>query len=204
MIDRAREEAGFLSLEETAALIENGNVIFDPFSTLIARDAVIGKHNTFYPNTRVARHEGAVLEIGSGNVFHSNTVIEASINGIIIGDENLFGEGVVCLKANASDARIEIGSNGRYGGIVNLYGRMQLGSGSQILGNVTAYNCFLGEGHGYSHPVPDERGAVLKGSGTARHIHLPRGQVIEGWGSFSAENATGQSSFHPAKTLPSG
>jgi hypothetical protein len=198
-MDHARAAAGFLSLTETAALADRGNVIFDPFSTLIARGAGIGEDNTFYPNTRFLRHEDAVLEIGSGNVFHSNTLIEATTNEIIIGDDNQFGEGVVCLRANTPEAGIQVGSNGRYVGVVNLYGRTRLDSGSQILGNVTAYSCSLGEGHAYSHPVPDERGAVLKGNGTARQITLRKGQVIEGWGIFSTERVTNQSSFHPGE-----
>ena len=197
LINRAREQAGFLSLEETAALVSSGNIVFDPFSTLISRKVAIGAQNVFHPNTRIACHEDAMVEIGSGNVFHSNTVIEASMNRIAIGDHNQFGEGMVCLKANAPDAFIEVGNLGRYCGIISLYGRTRLGSGSQILGNITAYNCVLGEGCPHSHPVPDERGSVLKGSGTAKNIQLTRGQVIEGWGRFDAEAVTRQSSFHP-------
>ncbi|MFZ2101406.1 MAG: AraC family transcriptional regulator [Oricola sp.] len=201
-INRAREDTGFLSLEETADLATNGNIVFDPFSTLISRDAVIGMRNIFHPNTRLVCHQGAVLKIGSGNILYGNTVIEASTNGVIIGDENQFGDGIVCLKSNTADAHIEVGSNGRYVGVLNLYGRMLLGSGSQILGTITAYDCSLGAGHPHAHPVPDERGAVLKGSGTARRIQLAKGQVIEGWGTFSPKDVANQSSFHPAAAPP--
>jgi hypothetical protein len=196
-IDRTREWHGFLTLAETLALEDSDNVIFDPFSTLIARGAVIGKNNVFHPNTRIDCRAEAALKIGSGNIFHSNTVIEAATGAISIGDGNLFGEGAVCVKANAPGSAITIGDNGRYCGIVNLFGKTTLGSGSQILGNITAGNCSLAEGRPYSHPVADERGAVLKGSGIAREIHLSRGQVIDGWGVFRSGDALPQSSFHP-------
>src|SRR3546814_18491573 len=52
-IDRTRERHGFLTLAEMLALADSGNVIFDPFSTLIARDAVVGGNNVFHPNTRL-------------------------------------------------------------------------------------------------------------------------------------------------------
>lgn len=196
-IDRTRERHGFLSLAEMLALEDSGNVIFDPFSTLIARDAVIGKNNVFHPNARIDCRAEAALRIGSGNIFHSNTVVEAATNAIVIGDGNLFGEGAVCVKANAPGSAITIGDNGRYCGIVNLFGKTTLGSGSQILGNITAGNCSLAEGRSYSHPVADERGAVLKGTGIVREIHLSQGQVIDGWGVFRSGDALPQSSFHP-------
>ncbi|HEY9548754.1 MAG TPA: hypothetical protein VIR45_04565, partial [Kiloniellaceae bacterium] len=131
------------------------------------------------------------------NAFHGNTIVEAATGAIVIGDSNLFGEGAVCMKTNAPGAMITIRDNGRYCGIVNLFGKTTLGSGSQILGNITAVNCSLAEGRPWSHPVPDERGAVLKGAGTARNIHLPRGQVIDGWGVFRSADAVPQSTFHP-------
>ena len=196
-MDRARQQANLLTLSEVAALEERGNVVFDLFSTLISRGVLIGARNIFYPNTRLLRQADAALEIGSGNIFHSNTVIEAAMNRVKIGDQNEFGEGCVCLKANAPDASIEVGNLGRYCGIINLFGRIRLGTGSQILGNITAHNCTLDEGGPHSHPVPDERGAVLKGSGTAKNIRLGKGQVIEGWGRFSDAVVMKQSTFHP-------
>src|SRR3546814_1922193 len=90
------------------ALADSGNVIFDPFSTLIARGAVIGRNNVFHPNTRFDCRADAGLRIGSGNAFHSNTVVEAATSAIVIGDGNLFGEGTVCMKANAPGAAITI------------------------------------------------------------------------------------------------
>lgn len=196
-IDRTRERNGFLTLAEMLALEDSANVVFDPFSTLIARDAEIGRDNVFHPNTRFICSADARLRIGSSNLFHSNTVVEATTGAIVIGDGNLFGEGAVCVKANTPGAVISIGDKGRYCGLVNLFGKTTLGSGSQVLGNITALNCALAEGGPWSHPMPDERGAVLKGSGIAKEIQLSRGQVIDGWGVFQAADAVSQSVFHP-------
>jgi len=197
-IDAARRNAGFLSLAETLALSESGNTVLDPFSTLISRDVEIGESNVIHPNVRLDCRDGAALRVGSGNVLHANTVMEATDGAIIVGDGNLFGEGVLTVKANAPGARIEIGDGGRYVGIVNVYGQVTLGSGSQVLGTITVQGCTLAAGAPHSHPEPDARGAVLKGAGSARDIHLAQGQVIDGWGRFQAEDAVTQSTFHPA------
>src|SRR3546814_3608632 len=77
-IDRTRERHGFMTLAEMLALAERGNVVFDPFSTLVARDAVIGRNNVFHPNTRFDCRADAGLRIGSGNAFHGNTIVEAA------------------------------------------------------------------------------------------------------------------------------
>jgi bifunctional N-acetylglucosamine-1-phosphate-uridyltransferase/glucosamine-1-phosphate-acetyltransferase GlmU-like protein len=196
-IDRTRERHGFLSLAQTLALQDRGNVIFDPFSTLISRRATIGEDNVFHPNTRVDCQEGATLRIGSRNLFHSGTVIEVASNSIAIGDGNQFGEGLVCVKANAPGAAVDIGDNCRLCGVINLFGKTTLGSGSQVLGDISVYDCALAAGQPHSHPVADERGAVLKGSGSARALRLATGQVIDGWGVFRSEDALPQSSFHP-------
>lgn len=196
-VERSRHQHGFLSLEETLALMDSGNVIFDPFSTLISREVEIGRDNVFHPLTRVGVDGGGRLRIGSANVFHSNTLIEATTGAIVIGDGNLFGDGVVCLKANAPGAAITIGDSCRIGGIVNVFGKTTLGGGCQILGNINVYDCSLGAGQSYRHPVADERGAVLKGSGSAKEIDLPRGKVIDGWRLFRIEDSVPQSTFHP-------
>lgn len=197
-IDGMRRNAGFLTLAETLALSESGNAVLDPFSTLISRHAEIGENNVIHPNVRLDCREGAALRVGSGNVLHSNTMMEATSGTITVGDGNLFGEGVVAIKANAPGAGIEIGDGGRYVGIVNVFGRVTLGSGSQILGTITLQGCTLAAGAPHSHPQPDARGAVLKGAGHARDIHLGQGLVIDGWGYFRAEDAVAQSTFHPA------
>src|SRR3546814_19418223 len=95
------------------ALADSGNVIFDPFSTLIARGAVIGRNNVFHPNTRFDCRADAGLRIGSGNAFHGNTIVEAATGASVIGDSNLFGEGAVCMTTNAPGAMNTIRDTGR-------------------------------------------------------------------------------------------
>src|SRR3546814_14155803 len=130
-IDRTRERHGFLTLAEMLALADSGNVIFDPFSTLIARDAVVGGNNVFHPNTRFDCRADAALRIGSGNVFHSNTVFEAGTGAIVIGHGNLFGEGAVCVKANAPGAALPIGHTGPHRGLATPFGQTTPRSGRQ-------------------------------------------------------------------------
>lgn len=45
--DQIRRDGGFLTIEDTINLIESGNQIFDPFSTLIAPNVQIGTGNVF-------------------------------------------------------------------------------------------------------------------------------------------------------------
>ena len=56
-IDASRRKHGFRCVAETIALAET-NTIFDPYSTLTARDAEIGSGNVFYP--------GVVLRLDGG------------------------------------------------------------------------------------------------------------------------------------------
>lgn len=201
-IDERRRRGGFLSVAETLALAESDNVVFDPFSTLISRQAVIGARNVIHPNVRLDCREAAELRIGSNNVFCGNTAIEAATGRIAIGSGNHFGEGAVCIKANAPAAEIQIGDGGRYIGVVTIFGKFLLGSGSQVLGSITLQDCSLAEGQPHNHPRPDERGAVLKGAGLARNITLLRGQVINAWGRVRQEDAVLQSTFHPDPAPP--
>src|SRR3546814_19886521 len=99
-IDRTRERHGFLTLAEMLALADSGNVIFDPFSTLIARGAVIGRNNVFHPNTRFDFRADAALRIGPGNAFHCTHVVAAATRAIGTGDGNPFAEGPDCMTAN--------------------------------------------------------------------------------------------------------
>lgn len=201
-VDAGRRRGGFLSVAETLALAQSANIVYDPFSALISRDAVIGERNVIHPNVRLECREGAELRIGSDNVFCSNTAIEATTGRIAIGSGNYFGEGAVCIKANAPAAEIVIGDGGRYIGCLNIFGRVALGNGSQVLGSITLQDCSLAAGQPYSHPRPDERGAVLKGAGLARNITLLRGQVIDAWGRAHPEDAVLQSTFHPDPATP--
>jgi NDP-sugar pyrophosphorylase family protein len=189
---------GFLPLAEMLHLAE-GNIIFDPFSTLISRFAQIGTGNVFHPCVTLIARAEAPLTIGDGNVLHTGTLLAAEAGPIVIGDSNQFGEGGFTAKANRIGAAIAIGSGGRYLGGAAVFGQSELGAGSQILGLITVDNCVLEAGETYASPDPDERGAVLKGSGTARDVKVGRGEVILGAGSFRQQEIRKQSDFHPKR-----
>lgn len=196
-INEARRSLGLLEIEAVLALAEHGNVVLDPFSTLIATNARIGAENLFYPCVTVLCAASAELTIGDGNTFHSGTWLAAETGPITIGSRNQFGEGGFSAKANRAGARIVIGDDGRYQGGASVFGEATLGSGSQLLGTIAVDSCHLAAGGSFRDPDPDTRGALLKGQGTARNLRLDAGQVIAASGVFRAEDVKPQSFFHP-------
>lgn len=195
-LDRLRHEQGYLTVGEVFALIENGNVVLDPFSTLIGRQVRVGHGNVFYPTVSIWCDEAGEITIADRNIFHVGTCLHAGPGRIVVGTGNQLGESGFIAKANRSGAVIEIGDHGRYLGGASVYGVTQLGSGSQILGAISVENCILAPGASYTDPDPDARGAVLKGAGIARGLTLKRGEVILGNGLFTAEAIKPQSFFH--------
>ncbi|WP_430474246.1 hypothetical protein ACQ0MK_20810 [Thalassospira lucentensis] len=196
-LDRARLAMGYLSIAQTMALADQGNVILDPFSTLISHHITIGTDNIFHPNTRITTHSPNLLSVGNGNLFQGAVTITAQ-NGLIqIGDENIFGAGNIFVETHQTDAPITIGANGRFKGFIDISGRCDLGNGCQVLGNISLRDVRLQGGGSYQHPVADERGAVLKGHGRAVDIALKTGQVIAGDGSFAITGMRMQSHYHP-------
>lgn len=196
-INETRIKAGYLTLEETIALGSTGNTLFDPFSVLISRFAAMGENNTFYPHVRIQASQSNLISIGDHNTFSSNTFIEADTGPIEIGNDNEFGDGLITIKTNAPDARIEITSFGRYVGNIKIFGQSYLGDGAQILGDISVQSCVLSDGLPHTHPVPNERGSVLKGYGTASGIVLKQGEVIKGSGVFLADDIKNQEFYHP-------
>jgi hypothetical protein len=202
-IDEGRRSLGLLEIEAVLALAERGNVVLDPFSTLIATNARIGAGNLFYPGVTVLCAASAELTIGDGNTFHSAMWLAAETGPITIGSRNQFGEGGgFSAKANRAGARIVIGDDGRYQGGASVFGETILGSGSQLLGMVAVDSCHLAAGGSFRDPDPDTRGALLKGQGTARNLRLDMGQVIAANGVFRAEDVKPQSFFHPKAARP--
>lgn len=197
LIDEQRSKLGYLSISALMALTRTGNVILDPFSTLISIHADIGRDNIFHPAVRLDATSPAILEIGSRNTFYANTMIDAQTGPITIGNDNLFGEGCVHVATNQPGAAITIGSDGRYRGSIQISGLSVLGDGSQILGNIIVRDVQLGAGGSFRHPIADERGAVLKGVGLGSEIILQTGQVIAGNGTLAPENVRMQSFYHP-------
>jgi hypothetical protein len=194
-LDEMRRGQGYLSLAETLALADRGNVVLDPFSLLIGSGVTIGAGNIFYPNVTIA----GTVAIGDGNTFHSGTALFAAGGRIAIGSRNQFGEGGFTARADGASALIEVGDDGRYLGGVSVSAPAQLGSGTQILGAVAVQGCVLAPGGSFAEPDPDARGAVLKGVGRARGLRLAKGQVIQGDGVFDAKNVKPQSFYHPSK-----
>lgn len=196
-IDRYRHEAGYLGIAETIALGRSGNIVFDPFSTLVSRHITIGAHNILHPNIRLEADQHTQLMIGNGNMFTSGTTIMAQTGLIRIGDENIFGPGNVTITTARPDAMIRIGSFGRYRGTIDMDGQCVLGDGSQILGQISVQSVELAAGGSFKHPIADERGAVLKGFGKATGIRLETGKVIAGSGGFCISAQKPQSFYHP-------
>lgn len=196
-LDGARERLGYLRIEALMALRADGNLILDPYSTLVSVRAVIGSGNVLMPGITLTCAPGAELVIGDGNMLHQGTLIAVDTGAVRIGAGNLLGEAGLTIRANRADALIEIGDHGRYQSGVTLIGRCKLGSGSQILGPIAVDSCELGAGGSFREPDPDLRGGVLKGFGVARGLRVPQGQVIQGHGVFDAQDIKLQTFFHP-------
>lgn len=114
-----------------------------------------------------------------------------------IGNGNEFGPAGITIKANMSDALIAVGDDGRYCDGASIMGKTNLGSGSQVLGNITVQGCTLAAGGTHQEPDPDKRAAVLKGFGLARGITLEVGQVVNGAGKFADAPVEWQHDYHP-------
>lgn len=199
LIDQQRVQNNYLSISETMKLVESGNKIFDPFSTLISVFATIGMSNIFYPNSILGCDEKGELRIGNGNTFYPQSLLESSSGSIFIEDNNQFGEGGFTAKADRPGSIITIGSGGRYTSGTQLFGNNSLGSGSQIHGLITVINCTLAKGKPFTHEDPDLRAGVLKGSGSAKNLTVGVGEVIAGNGAFKQSDIKKQTFYHPKK-----
>lgn len=196
-INDVRRAQGLMTIEEIQRIADLGNVIFDPFSLLISARVKIGRGNIFFPCVYLFCSHDGELAIGDDNKFHTNTFFEASFGPIIVGSSNQFGEGGFTAKTNRPRSKVVIEDDGRYLNGASVYGASFLGSGSQILGQVTAESCHLHAGASYRDGDPDLRAGLLKGVGTARNLMVPKGHVIVGTGAFDASNVERQSVYHP-------
>ena len=193
-LQRSRNK--FHTLESLIQTVGKYNTILDD-SVLIGKDVKVGSNNTFYPSVVIEQRGSGKITIGDGNIFYPGVYILSSDGEIIIGNHNDFGPAGATIKANTSDALITIGDYGRYCDGTSIMGKTTLGSGSQILGNITVQSCTLADGGTFQEPNPDERGAVLKGFGLARNLILEAGQVINGVGNFADFPIEQQSAYHP-------
>ncbi|MFF3071195.1 hypothetical protein ACFVSN_01585 [Kitasatospora sp. NPDC057904] len=196
LMDEQRRTNGFRTLGEMAVLAET-NTVFDPFSTLIARDAEIGEGNTFFPGV-VVRCDGGTCSIGSGSTFHPSTLLLAADGGrIVVGDGCSLGPGGVQIKANQPGSLLSVGDHARLLNGAEVVGSSMIGDGAQVIGAISAQSVRLAGGDDFTGPDPDRRGAVLKGSGLARGIRLAVGDVVNGLGDFAAAPVERQLAYHP-------
>lgn len=200
VIDQQRIQQGYLSLDALLSLSGKGNVVLDPFSTLISDRCVIGSGNIFYPSLIIECDDEGGVEIGDDNTFFPNCMLVAKQGLLVIGSKNQFGEGGCTIKANSPGALIRFEDDGRYINGPIILGKSQLGSGSQVLGPITVQDCILGGGKAFTAKDPDNQGAVLKGYGLARGLELATGDVINGQGSFSEQSIERQSAYHAKVT----
>jgi hypothetical protein len=197
-LDAAREGGGFLGIAQVVALSDRGITIFDPFSTLVSRRAEIGAGCVLYPMVTVECDEASVCLLGTGNTLLPGTRIVATGGGCIrIGAGNVIGEGGAQVKADQPDARIEIANSTRLVSGAEIMGITTIGTGCQVIGAIRAQSVRLEGGQDWSHPDPDQRGAVLKGHGLARGLRLSAGEVVNGIGDFSQAPVERQATYHP-------
>ncbi|HEY3003588.1 MAG TPA: hypothetical protein VGJ44_14675 [Kribbellaceae bacterium] len=196
--DDHREQLGFLTVQATAALAAHGVKILDPHSTLVSARAELAAEVLLYPNVLVRCDAESRITIGAGSVLYPGTVLIAEGGGEIgIGVRCQLGPGGAQVKANQAGARIRLGDGVRLVNGAEVVGTSDLGDGSLVLGPVSAQSVRLGGGLGGNDwPEPDERGAVLKGSGLARGIELERGQVLNLTPSFADAPVEWQSAYH--------
>lgn len=196
-LEASRRAQGLLTPLDLIGLADRGILVHDPLSTLIGVDVQVGDGCIFYPGTQLLCHSGQRLMVGEGNVFYPGCWLSAEQGPITLGAGNRLGEGGFIAVTNRAGGQITLGSHGRYQRGAALYAEVSLGDGCQILGPIAVQDCRLAGGGDFTHPEPDERGAVLKGTGTARGLTLKTGEVIAGAGVFDPADLKPQSYYHP-------
>lgn len=196
-MDEARKRLGFLSRDETIALARHGVELPDPGSVLVSGDVRLAEDVVLWPNVILQISEGGSIAIGPGANLFPGTRIVAAGGSVTVGAGTEIGEeSGFTVKAGAGET-IEIGDGARLLGGGSLALSNRIGHGAQILGPIRCQNCRLGDGGTYRDPEPDGRGGVLKGSGVARGIEVPRGHVVQAFGLFAEAVMRRQSYFHP-------
>ena len=195
--DIARRRLGFLSLAETTALAHRGVLMPEPTTVLVSADVQLNDGVVLWPNVILQISDGGRIVVGNGANLFPGTRIVASGGTVTIGADTEVGEeGGFTIKAGSGEI-IEIGDGARLLGGGSLSHSNRIGRGAQILGPIRCQNCILGGGGTYRDSEPDERGGVLKGSGVARNIDVPQGDVIQAFGLFAEAVVRRQSYFHP-------
>jgi carbonic anhydrase/acetyltransferase-like protein (isoleucine patch superfamily) len=200
--DASRLALGFLSVAATSELARAGVRVLDPFSTLVSPGIAIEPDAVLYPNVILEQTQAGRIRIGRGTRLWPGTQMTACGGSILIGQDAEIGEdGGFSFKVGPGES-VTIGDRARLTGGGRLSETCSIGAGAQILGRIDVRSCSLEGGGSHREPDPDQRGAVLKGSGQARNIALGQGRVIQSFGLFSPADTRWQSSFHPRS--PSG
>ena len=187
-----------MGMADTMALASGGVTVFDPHSTLVSGTVLFGEGVVLWPGVILDIRGGGSLSIGAGTVLFPGTRIVADDGRITIGAETEIGEeGGFTIKADGKDVEITIGDRARLLGCGSLSLNNTIGDGAQVLGPIRMQRCMLGSGGCYRSADPDRRGGVLKGSGVARGLDVPRGHVIQAFGLFAGAPLRPQSFFHP-------
>ena len=194
--DAARLRLGYRTVDETARLGEAGILVLDPFSTLVSAEVTLEAGVTLYPGVILRAENGGRIDVAAGVDLWPGVILRAKQGRIAIGPGAEIGnEGGFTVTAGS--AGVSIGARARLNGGGAIQESGSIADGAQILGRIAVRGCTLEGGGDYTDPEPDRRGAVLKGSGQARHLALGRGRVIQAFGIFDAAEARWQSFFHP-------
>lgn len=198
-IDPARKSCGYLTPSELSLVSsEMGFHVLDLYSTLVSPGVEIGRDTVLYPGVVILRDSMSQVSLGEANQLWPSTIIMATNGGqVAIGDNNGLGPGGLQLKANYSNSSITVGDHTRLLNAPEIVGVTRIGSGAQIIGAVAVQSCTLAGGEDFTHPDPDRRGSVLKGTGLARNVTLGKGEVVNGLGDFNLAPVERQSKYHP-------
>lgn len=195
--DESRQILNFLSVAATAALARDGVLIPDPASTLVSPGIALRPGVVLWPGTILQRLGEGRIVIGEETALHPGTRIVAEGGAVIVGARAEIGEegGFTVKACSGSETGIGDGARLLGGGSLSLSNR--IGRGAQILGPIRCQSCALADGDTWRDTEPDRRGGVLKGSGVARNLDIPRGRVIQAFGVFAEADMRWQSFFHP-------
>jgi carbonic anhydrase/acetyltransferase-like protein (isoleucine patch superfamily) len=143
----ARQALGFLTVEAADALNDDGVVVLDPGSTLIAARAVLDAGVILYPNVTIECDDGGEIAVGAGTRLYPGCLLSARGGARIeIGARCELGPGIVHVHADGPAAEITLEDEVRLNHGAELSETSHLGRGAQILGPVIARSVTLADG----------------------------------------------------------
>ncbi|MFZ6993886.1 hypothetical protein ACO0E1_18525 [Curtobacterium sp. RRHDQ66] len=193
-LDGVRRAAGFLTVQETAALAPRVAVL-DPGSVLVGRGVVLAADVVLYPGVVLETRGAGSVEVGAGARLGPGAVgVVADGGAVRIGARAQIGPGAVTITASEG-ADVVVGAGARVLGGAQVQGPARIGDGAQVLGAVAVRDVVLDGGGTRAEPDPDRRGAVVKGAGRVHGVRLAVGEVVAvGTGPLVVER---QRAYHP-------